>query len=130
MAVTVNLVREFERLNDDRSLYRIQSPASREREAVVDITYDSRHQYSTGGDTIDFSGIRGFTQVYLCQVVQDNTPLSSGHLLFKFLPSWPNNDARTGKIVCMAFPSTGAAQLPNNSNALRGVRIRAIIRGI
>src|SRR5438093_8862504 len=100
MAATVALVTAFGHLNDDRTLTLRQNSASRERSAVVDITFDGAGTYTTGGVIVDFTGIRRFKQVYFLDV---------GHTTYvlpvNFVPG-AGNDASLGKLKF--FDSSGA----------------------
>ena len=126
MAISVVIPSVFEHLNGDRSMARLQNPASRERECVVDINYDGTHTYTRGGDTVDFSVIRNFTQVYMVIF----TTSTNGDL-HTFVPA-SDNSAATGKIRVYGAPSGGGqlAELSAASTGLRNKTIRAIIRGI
>lgn len=93
LTTSVALNTTFSHLNDDRSLAVKPNAASREREAVCDITFDDG-DYAAGGPIVNFSTIRGFTKVYTCEVLH-----ASVGALFYFTPG-AGDDAALGKLKC------------------------------
>lgn len=71
LTTSVALVSTWKHLNDDRTLAVKPNSASREREAVVDVTFDDG-TYAAGGPIVDLSVIRGFTKVYSCEILHVN----------------------------------------------------------
>ncbi|NIT99612.1 MAG: hypothetical protein GWN01_01305 [Nitrosopumilaceae archaeon] len=129
--VTVTLVSTFKRLNDDRTLAVKPNAASREREAIVDVTYGGSENYSTGGNTVDFSGLRQFSKVYAV----DFLARSKG-LLADFVPG-TNDDAATGKIKLFGVDPGAAGgaivalpELPDTSTETNSLVLRCRIRGV
>lgn len=129
---TVSLVSSFETLNDDRSLALKPNAASREREAVVDITFGAGENYVTDGVTVDFSVIRKFTQVHTVDI-----PHVSKGVLCSFVPA-DNTSASTGKIKIYGNVDPADAggsivelpEFPNGSTVTNSLVLRARIRGI
>ena len=127
---TVALVSEFEKLNDDRSLAIKPNAASREREAVVDVTFGDSEDYSTGGVTANFA-LRGFTTVYAVDILR----VSSGFLVY-YEPA-TGNAAASGKLKFYGYDgsSSGTApaaldELDDDTQLTREVVVRCRIRGI
>jgi len=131
MAVVASLVSSFESLNDDRSLALKPNAASREREAVVDVTFGAGDNYVTGGVTVDFSVIRKFTKVYAVDVLH----VTKG-LICSFVPA-TNDAAATGKIKMFGTDPAAAGgavaalpELPNAATDTNSLVLRCRIRGI
>lgn len=132
MAITTKLVSSFSTLNDDRSLAMKPNAASREREAVVDVTFASGDNYVTGGVTVDFSKIRKFTRVYAVDVLH-----TTKGVLCSYIPS-ATEGASDGKIKIFGNQDpavTGGAiiafpELPNASTITNSLVLRTRIRGI
>jgi len=110
----------FTHLNG-RNLYIKPTTTSREREAIVNITFDATDEYETGGMPLDFSGIQHFTQVYLCSVVHKNYGLGISFV------AGADNGASLGKLKF--FDSSGA-ELSSGSSAIQNVSLLCRIRGI
>ena len=132
MAITVALVSRFTKLNDDRSLRLKDSVPSREREAIVDVTYDGSQNYVTGGNVVDFSAIRFFKQVYLCDIV---TKGGKGFIT-EFIPG-AGDDAALGKIKLYGVDPAAAGgaiidlpEIPSASTVTQSLVLRVRIRGI
>ena len=121
MAATITLNSTFAHLNDDRTSSVKQNSASRERSVVCDILVGEFDTYVTNGIILDFSKIRRFSQVYVCEVAH-----KSYGLAVQFVPA-VENDAATGKLKF--FDDTGV-ELTNGSAVIQGVTLRVIIRGI
>jgi len=68
MTIAVALNDRFKTLNAN-SLRTKQDFRTRERRAIVDITFTSDETYVVGGVTVDFSTIRNFIEVYAGKVV-------------------------------------------------------------
>ena len=119
--VTIAINSTFTHLNQDRTLSVKQNCASREREAIVDITFSNSDTYTTNGFTLDFSKIRNFKEVYFLDPVHNSYGLP-----VQFIPS-AGNVSSTGKLKF--FDDTGA-ELGSGSSAIQNVVIRAVIRGI
>jgi len=131
MAVVASLVSSFESLNDDRSLALKPNAASREREAVVDVTFGGSDNYTTNGVTVDFSVIRKFTRVYAVDILH----VTKG-IICSFVPATADA-AATGKIKMFGVDPaasggaiTNLPELPNASTATNSLVIRCRIRGI
>lgn len=92
-----------------------------ERSAVVDVPFASGDRYSTGGMPIDFSGIQGFTQVYVCKVIHNTVGLECS-----FVPG-ASNDSTLGKIK---FWGTDGNELADNSSSIASKTLTVEIRGI
>jgi len=130
MAITVALNTKFSHLNDDRSLAVQPNGASRERFAVVTITYGAGDNYVTGGNVVDFSTLRGFKTVYAVEFLH----VSKG-LITTFVPG-ANDGAALGKVKLFGV-NPGAAggavvdlpELPNTSTVTNNLVITCIIRG-
>ena len=121
MAITAVLNTTFSHLVDDRTLLVKQNSASREREAVVDITCGAGDNYATNGITVDFSVIRGFSQVYSCEIIQ-----STIGRVCSYVPATANA-AATGKIKIW---HTDGNELSNGNALTNSKTFRVIIRGI
>lgn len=92
-----------------------------ERSAVVDVPFASGDRYSTGGMPVDFSGIQGFTQVYICKVIHNTVGLECS-----FVPG-ASNDSTLGKIK---FWGTDGNELADNSSSIASKTLTVEIRGI
>lgn len=68
MTIVVALNNRFKFLNAN-SLRTKPDFRTRERRAIVDITFSSDEPYVVGGVTIDLSGIRSFIEVYSGKVI-------------------------------------------------------------
>lgn len=119
MAITVALNTTFKTLNDGNLNIKANA-GSREREAVVDITYGAADDYVTDGNTINFSTVRNFKKVYSCEIVHK----SFGRVM-TFVPA-ADNDAATGKIKIF---HTDGTELSNGNTGTRNMTLRCIIRG-
>lgn len=131
MAIVASLVSSFETLNDDRSLALKPNAASREREAIVDVTFGGSDNYATNGVTVDFSVIRKFTQVYAVEVLH-----TTKGVIASYVPA-SGNDAATGKIKMFGVDPAAAGgaivdlpELPNASTVTNSLVLRCRIRGI
>ena len=121
MAITAVINSTFTHLVDDRTLMVKQNVASREREAVVDITVGAGDNYVTGGITVDFSVVRGFSRVYSCEIIQSTTGRDCS-----FIPA-TGNAAATGKIKIW---HTDGTELSSENSLTNSKTFRVIIRGI
>jgi len=105
----------------DNRLRSVNSVPSRERGAVVDITFTANDTYDTGGVTIDFSGIDNFSKVYLCKVLHNSVGL-----VCSFIPA-TGNAAASGKLK---FWGTDGNELADNNSAITSKTLRLFIRGL
>lgn len=92
-----------------------------ERSAVIDIPFGASDVYTTGGVRVDFSGVQGFSQVYLCKVIH-----SSVGLVSSFIPG-ASNGASLGKIK---FWGTNGNELADNDSSITSKSLQVEIRGI
>lgn len=129
MAITVALVSRFKSLNQDNFQLK-QHANSREREAIVDITWGASDNYATGGNTVDFSTVRGFKKVYAVEFLH----ISKG-LIPTFVPATADA-AATGKVKLFGVDPGAAGgaivdlpELPAASTVTNNLVIRARIRG-
>lgn len=132
MAISVKLNSRFKQLDRDRSFRKKtgQTP-SREKEIMVDVTYDGSHTYSTGGDTVDLSVVGHLKQAHMAWFVND----LSGFVPV-FVPD-SNNAATAGKIkiyVADNDNTTGGdgplVELANSATSLQGKTFTMVVRGI
>lgn len=130
LTTSVALVTDFEHLNDDRTLSVKPNAASREREAIVDVTFDDG-DYEAGGVIVDFSKIRKFTKVYYCQVVQGDV---GAHITY--IPG-AGNGAALGKLKVFGVDFDGSptgidlfTELAAGSTVLDSKVLRVHIRGV
>lgn len=110
----------FTHLNG-RNLYIKPTTTSREREAIVNITFDATDKYETGGMPLDFTGIQHFTQVYLCSVVHKTYGLGISFV------AGAGNGAGLGTLKF--FDSSGV-ELTSGNTAIQNVSLLCRIRGI
>lgn len=120
MAITLSLNTTFSHLNDDRTLALKANSSSREREAVVDVTFGASEDYVTNGVALDFSKVGKFKQVYSCEIVHK----SFGRQM-SYIPA-TGNDAATGKLKIW---HTDGNELSNGNTGTRNMTLRCIIRG-
>ena len=122
MAITVAINTAFAHLSS-RDIWKhgVGSSPSREREAVVDITFGASDNYVTNGVVIDFSVLQRIKQVYFCQVVQKS--LSN---YASFVPD-TNNAANLGKLKL--FTAAGV-EVSNGNTLTNNATFRVLIRGI
>ena len=92
-----------------------------ERSAVVDIPFGASDVYTTGGIQMYFSGIQGFSQVYLCKIIHNTVGLECS-----FIPG-ASNDSDLGKIK---FWGTDGNELADNSSSISSKTLTVEIRGI
>lgn len=118
---SVTLNRTFAHLNDDRSLAVKANAASREREAVIDVVFGSSVTYVTDGLTVDFSKVRRFKTVYVCEIAHKTLGRN-----VTYVPG-TGNDSATGKLKVF---DDGGSELANDSTETEGQSFRVIIRGI
>lgn len=130
MAIVVTKNATFKALDKDSSLLVKPHAASRERFAVVEITYGAADNYVTGGNTVDFSVVGKFIKVYACDIIH-----RSKGVLASFVPA-ASDAAATGKIKLFGVDpgAVGGAivdlpELPNASTVTNNLVLRAIIRG-
>ena len=125
---TVKLVSDFETLNDDRSLALKPNAASREREAVVDITFGAAENYATDGVPVDFATIRKFTRVYAVDIIHNSLGIICSYV--------PGTGA-AGTIKCFGYNPTGTddavaapAEFAADATVTNNLVLRVRIRGI
>jgi len=121
MAIVAALNSTFKHLVDDRTLKVKQNAASREREAIVDITCGAGDNYVTNGIVVNFAVVRGFTKVYSCEIAHQTI----GRVC-TFVPATANA-AATGKIKIF---HTDGTELSNGNTLTQSKTFRVIIRGI
>lgn len=81
MTITVDLDSRFNTLNNGSQRIRVrQNTVTKEREAIVNVVLSSETPDGSGLSTVDFSGIRGFTKVYVADIVRN--PFLNGHVSF------------------------------------------------
>jgi hypothetical protein len=131
MAITVTLDPTFLHLNGDTSLSTKVGGVGRERTAIVNVAITATTTYATGGITVDFSKVRGFKQVYVCEILQ-------GHGGFhpEFIPA-ASNAAATGKIkfygineAAVGGTITALDELAAADATIQGITLRCRIIGI
>lgn len=130
LTTSVALVTTWAHLNDDRTLAVKPNSSSREREAIVDVTFDDG-TYAAGGPIVDFSTIRGFTKVYSCEILHCTkgvllqfTPGSGdGAALGKLKAYGVNFDGSPTGIKLLTELATGATLL---DTGVARVRIRGV----
>lgn len=98
----------------------INEVSSKERAVIVDIPFSSDDRYSTGGVRVDFSKVRGFTTVYLCNILHNTVGLTCS-----YVPG-AGDSASLGKIK---FWGTDGNELADNSSAIASKALRVLIRG-
>lgn len=112
MTITVELNPTFNTLNNGSQRLRVrQNSVTKERRAVVDVEFNSE-SYVTGGITVDFSSIRGFTQVYMIGI----THVGGHSHLISFVPG-ADNDAATARFE-LFVPTTGVEVADTTSTSL------------
>lgn len=119
MTITITLNSRFKTLNDGNLAIKANA-GSREREAVVDITYSADQNYVTNGNTLDFSAIRKFIKVYSCEIIEK----SFGRVM-TFVPAAEDASA-TGKLKIF---HTDGTELSNGNTGTQSMTLKAIIRG-
>lgn len=98
MTITVTLDSRFNTLNNGSQRIRIrQNTVTKEREAIVNVVLSSETPDGSGLSTVDFSGIRGFTKVYVADIIRN--PFLNGHVSFVRA----TDDAATGQFHFVDF---------------------------
>lgn len=116
----VSINSTFTHLNG-RNLHLKNNTPCREREAIVDIAFDSTDTYETGGMTANFSVVEGFRQVYICDIAHKTYGLA-----VEFIPD-ASNSASLGKLK---FYDSSGVELSSGSTAIQSQTLRCRIRGI
>lgn len=119
--VTLAINSTFSHLNGVDLHTKEGSISSRERHAVVDITFASNDTYPTNGKVLDFSKIKQFRQVYYCKILTKSFANEA-----TFIPA-SGNDAATGKLKVFDF---SGVELSNGNTALESQTMTVEIRGI
>lgn len=110
----------FQKLNGYDYKVKEGNISSRERAAIVDITFASGDTYPTGGITLDFSQIKNFKYVYYCK------PLAKSFAnRVTYIPS-TGNISSTGKLKVFDF---SGVELTNGNTALESQTMQVEIRG-
>jgi len=120
MTLTVALNSRYSFLDDDRLRNRKPNSASREREAVIDVTLDDE-DYVTGRITIYLSKIAQFTEVYGAVIFDGGF---NGTYHAKFVPG-TSNAASTAKLQLYAAAGTEVAN-GTDTNGTFTLEIRGI----
>lgn len=119
MTIVVTLDSTFNTLNNGGQRLRIrQNTPTREREAIVNVTFSNSQSLASGLVAVDFSKIRGFTKVYTATII--NSPLTSGHVTFIRAS---DDSAETGEFL---FLDEALAALVNAPDETYDVVIRGV----
>jgi len=132
MAITITENTTFKHLNADRSYVVKPGGIGREKEVIVDVAITATTTYSTGGITVDFSGVGAtMKQVYVCEIIQGH-----GGFLCEFVPA-AGNDSATGKIKFYGIDEaagggsiTALDEIADTSALIQGLTLTCRIRGI
>lgn len=118
----VEINSSFSHLNGvDLNSRDVGNDSSIERSAIINVPFGSGDVYSTGGIQVDFSGVQGFSQVYLCKIIHNPIGLDCS-----FIPG-AGNSSTLGKIK---FWGTDGNELADNSSAITSKTLLVEIRGI
>ncbi|WP_428323677.1 hypothetical protein [Nitrosopumilus sp.] len=91
LTTSVAINSTWNNLNDDVSLAVKPNAASREREAIVDVTFDDG-DYAVDGPIVDFSAIRKFKKIISCEILH-----CSVGAMIQYVPG-AGDDAALGKL--------------------------------
>lgn len=122
MAIVITLDSTFNHLNGDRTLSVKQNSTSVEKEAICNIAIGNAagDKYVTNGITLDFSKVRKFKKVYVCDVIHQDI----GRVM-TFVPA-ADNDSATGKLKIW---DTDGNELSNDNTLTQNKNLRVLIRG-